>query len=258
MGPAFRRLTDEPRPLERLHVVGEGFGGREGVRPGQDEEGHVEPRFHADVAAGPALGQGAGLAGIGAAQLGRVRQEVAAQVVPRAAAVLPDVDDDGPGVGQEGHGGDGHVLGLVEGIEPPQIDIADAGLDPFELVEAGILLEPQAIIPDGMMQGPFGFFADVAGHHHPEIQMLVAGDGDEVGGDFFGEVLGVGQRVVGPGSAFRPEFVGVGLGFLRQDILALDDIGDLAKNAFLVGFVRETLLRLGRKEDRPADDEGRE
>jgi len=74
----------------------------------------------------------------------------------------------------------------------------------------------------------------------------------------FGEGLGVGQRAIGPGRAFRPEFVGVSLGFLGQDVFALDDIGDLAEDAILVGLVRETLMGLGRKEDRKADDDGGE
>ncbi len=222
MAAAFRRLSDERRSFPRLHVVGEGFGGGERVRTRQDEEGNVEARLHADIAAGPDFGQGPGLTGERAEELGRIRQEIAAQIIPRSAAVLPDIDDDGPGIRQEHHRGHGHIFGLVEGVEASEIDIADPRLDPVQPIEAGVLLCPQAVIADGVMQGAGRLLPDIAGHDDTEVQVLVAGDRDEIGVDLLREFLGIGQPVIGSRVAFCPEFVGESLGLVREDVLALD------------------------------------
>src|SRR5262245_10231101 len=79
----------------------------------------------------------------------------------RAAAVLAEVDDEGVGVGEEGHRGDRRVAAEFGPVKPAEIEVADVPLKPFDLLEAEIGgLSARAMLPRlavrRLLCGPFG------------------------------------------------------------------------------------------------------
>ena len=227
--PASGRLADHRGPAEGLQRVGEVLAPGERVATGQHVDRAVGIAGPRHVGQRPEL---PGLAGVGVEDVVEVGRPLVEQVAApedhalgRAAVVLPQVDDERVGPGDQFHGrADGRAR-VGRDRDPAHVQVADVAVEPLDLPDAEVVQPPP--LPHSQPPGlvvlrllgsgdPLATGTGAAAEHHAQVPVT---------GDFLqlaGEQLGQGdlvQVVVLAGLQPRLDRRGGLLGLVREHVV---------------------------------------
>jgi hypothetical protein len=140
VGPAASGFADDGGPLKGLQIVGEFFGGGEGFGAGEHEYGFVEVAGAGNVGHRPPLMGFLGIAPVQVVEVdsGMGRKQVAAQQghhSRRAPLVVAQVEDQGIGMGNQGHGRRHSIASKFRRFKPKKLNVANIAGEPFDFVE---------------------------------------------------------------------------------------------------------------------------
>ena len=249
VGAAAGRLADHCGPAQGLQRVGEVLAAGERVVAGQHVDRPVGVAGARHVGQRPEL---PGLAGVGVEDVVEVRGPLVEQVAApqhhalgRAAAVVPQVDDERVGPGDQFHGrGDGRPRVGRDG-HPAHVQVADVAVKPLDVADAEVVQAPP--LPHGQSPGlvvlgllgfgmPLAPGTGTAAEHHAQVP--VVGDLLQVAGEQLGEGDLV-QVVVLAGLQPRLDHGGGPLGLVGEHVVGpqqLQRLGhDLAPGQLLGG-----------------------
>jgi hypothetical protein len=155
VGAAAGRLADHLRPAERLQRIAEVLAAGEGVAAGQQVDRAVGVAGARHVGQRPEL---PGLTGIGVEDVVEVSRPFGEQVAApedhalgRAAVVVPQVDDERVGPGDQLHRrGDGRAR-VGRDRDPVQVQVADVAVQPLHPADAEVVQPPH--LPHGQPPG---------------------------------------------------------------------------------------------------------